>query len=78
MVEGADHDIHLDDPQAVIAAIRDVVEAERQDSRVSDEGDPEGAAGPAGGSGQSSEPRAPSAPRRPAFPQPAGGRNRAG
>lgn len=34
-VEGADHDLHREEPEAVIAAIRDVVEAVRQWTRIS-------------------------------------------
>lgn len=38
VVDGADHDIHHEDPGAVIAAIRDVVEAVREGTRVSERG----------------------------------------
>lgn len=37
-VQGADHDIHREKPEAVIAAIRDVVKAVRQGTAVSGEG----------------------------------------
>ena len=35
-VEGAGHNIHRDDPEAVVAAIRDVVQAARRDTAVTD------------------------------------------
>lgn len=35
MVDGADHDIHREDPAAVIAAIRDVVAAVREGTPIS-------------------------------------------